>query len=218
MACVCVWCLLAWIFWIGAFFLTYRDAKSSEELEGWNLEFDNKLVRYTARVLPAETIFQQKAKVAVFVFRYLLSCCWYLCIYCCCLSLVLLQAPGSRLVAWYAWQSPNHHRRFEQRRHCLNQAWCLKGRGFHEHSGQGWATYGHFGVSSLPDAVPRQRPHWQLCPNYSEQRQGGNTNGKWKLFVNCHDVGVRALQKKTEVTIYGREPFFCITEVINLFG
>jgi len=42
----------------------YRDAKCKEELEGWNLAFENNLVRYSARVVPPEAIFQRTAKVS----------------------------------------------------------------------------------------------------------------------------------------------------------
>ncbi len=40
-----------------------RDKKSKEELEGWNLDFEDKLVQYSARVVPPEVIYQKNAKV-----------------------------------------------------------------------------------------------------------------------------------------------------------
>lgn len=40
-----------------------RDAKSAGELDGWNLTFDDKLLRYTARVLGQEKIIQKGCEV-----------------------------------------------------------------------------------------------------------------------------------------------------------
>ena len=39
------------------------DEKCASELNGWNLMFDDKLVQYDARVLPAEQISQKDSKV-----------------------------------------------------------------------------------------------------------------------------------------------------------
>lgn len=39
------------------------DEKCAGELNGWNLMFDDKLVQYDARVLPAEPIWQKDSKV-----------------------------------------------------------------------------------------------------------------------------------------------------------
>ena len=36
----------------------YSNPKCAAELDGWNLEFDQNLVSYSARVLPTETIMQ----------------------------------------------------------------------------------------------------------------------------------------------------------------
>ena len=40
-----------------------RDPKCKAELDGWNLVFDDKLVRFGARVLPPEKIFQKDSEV-----------------------------------------------------------------------------------------------------------------------------------------------------------
>ena len=40
-----------------------RDPKSKAELDGWNLMFDDQLVRFGARVLPPEKIYQKDSEV-----------------------------------------------------------------------------------------------------------------------------------------------------------
>ena len=44
-----------------------RDPKSSKELSGWNLTFDDQLLRYTARVLPQEKIMQRNGDVSLWI-------------------------------------------------------------------------------------------------------------------------------------------------------
>ena len=39
-------------------YIFFSNDKCAAELDGWNLEFDQNLVSYSARVLPTETIFQ----------------------------------------------------------------------------------------------------------------------------------------------------------------
>jgi hypothetical protein len=45
--------------WAFIFVLFFRDAKCATELNGWNIDFENSLVQYSARVLPDEAIFQK---------------------------------------------------------------------------------------------------------------------------------------------------------------
>ena len=54
-----------------------RDEKSRSELDGWNLEFNDKLVSYTARVLPAEKIIQKSAQVTFLGLLLCCSCCFW---------------------------------------------------------------------------------------------------------------------------------------------
>lgn len=44
--------------------LLIRTPETKEILDGWNLEFDDMLLRYKGRVLPAETIYQQSTSVS----------------------------------------------------------------------------------------------------------------------------------------------------------
>lgn len=39
-----------------------RDQKCATELDGWNLNFEDRLLEYTARVLPPEKIYQKHAQ------------------------------------------------------------------------------------------------------------------------------------------------------------
>ena len=41
-----------------------RTPETKEILDGWNLEFDDTLLRYQGRVLPTETIYQQSTSVS----------------------------------------------------------------------------------------------------------------------------------------------------------
>ena len=44
--------------------LFFSNPKCAAELDGWNLDFDQNLLSYPARVLPTEMIFQADGKVS----------------------------------------------------------------------------------------------------------------------------------------------------------